>query len=52
VKFHGTPGGSVRPAPRLGQHTREVLVESGFDEVQIRGMLADGAAIDAAETDN
>jgi crotonobetainyl-CoA:carnitine CoA-transferase CaiB-like acyl-CoA transferase len=52
VKFHGTPGGSVRPAPRLGQHTREVLVESGFDEVQIRGMLADGAAIDAAEADN
>jgi hypothetical protein len=52
VKFHGTPGGSVRPAPRLGQHTREVLVESGFDEAQIRGMLADGAAIDAAEADN
>jgi crotonobetainyl-CoA:carnitine CoA-transferase CaiB-like acyl-CoA transferase len=52
VKFHGTPGGSVRPAPRLGQHTREVLVESGFEEAQIRGMLADGAAIDASETGN
>ncbi len=50
VKFHGTPGGGTQPAPLLGQHTREVLAESGYNEDQIRGMLATGAAIEA--TDN
>jgi crotonobetainyl-CoA:carnitine CoA-transferase CaiB-like acyl-CoA transferase len=50
VKFHGTPGGVARPAPLLGQHTREVLAEAGYNEGQIRDMLATGAAIEA--TDN
>jgi crotonobetainyl-CoA:carnitine CoA-transferase CaiB-like acyl-CoA transferase len=50
VKFHGTPGGVARPAPLLGQHTREVLAEAGYNEDQIRDMLATGAAIEA--TDN
>jgi len=27
--FHGTPGGPVRPAPELGEHTQEIL--SGLD---------------------
>jgi len=25
--FHGTPGGPVRPAPELGEHTKEVLAD-------------------------
>ena len=27
--FHGTPGGPRRVAPRLGEHTEEVLTELG-----------------------
>ncbi len=46
VKFSGTPGGVRRPAPRLGEHTVEVLAEHGIAEADARAMLADwtGAA--------
>lgn len=46
VKFHGTPGGVNRPAPLLGQHTREVLAESGFSQTDIDDLLASGAAVE------
>ena len=36
--------GDVLPAPRLGQHTREVLAEAGFGEAEIARMLESGAA--------
>jgi crotonobetainyl-CoA:carnitine CoA-transferase CaiB-like acyl-CoA transferase len=49
VKFHGTPSGTSRPAPLLGQHTREVLAEAGYGQEDIRGMLAAGAAIETTE---
>lgn len=37
------PARSLRPAPRLGEHTREVLAEAGCDEAQIERMIARGA---------
>ena len=47
VKFSGTPGGVRRPAPLLGQHTREVLAETGYGEAEIDRMLARGDAVEA-----
>lgn len=44
IKFTGTPGGVRRPAPLLGEHTREVLGEAGFAEAEIDALLQSGAA--------
>jgi crotonobetainyl-CoA:carnitine CoA-transferase CaiB-like acyl-CoA transferase len=44
ARFPGADA-KVRPAaPRLGQHTREVLTEIGYAPAQIEEMLASGAA--------
>jgi crotonobetainyl-CoA:carnitine CoA-transferase CaiB-like acyl-CoA transferase len=40
-----------RHAPRLGQHTREVLREAGLDEGAIEALLQSGAATQAPATD-
>jgi formyl-CoA transferase len=32
-----------RPAPRLGEHSREVLQQAGFDAAQIDALVAEGA---------
>jgi crotonobetainyl-CoA:carnitine CoA-transferase CaiB-like acyl-CoA transferase len=47
VKFSATPGGIARPAPVLGQHSREVLAELGFSEREIARMIDAGAVIAA-----
>src|SRR5690606_30872077 len=47
VKFHGTPGGVRRPAPLLGQHTREILAEAGYEATEIEAIVASGAAVAA-----
>ena len=36
-----------RPSPALGQHTREVLSQIGFDQTGIDGLIKSGAAADA-----
>ena len=45
VKFHGTSSAASRPAPVLGQHTREVLAEAGYAASEIETMIATGAAV-------
>jgi len=44
VKLSATPGRVTRPAPLLGEHTREVLAEFGFTADEIGRLLAEGAA--------
>jgi len=44
ARFPGADDGPKRPAPKLGQHTREVLAEAGFGAEQIEGMIASGVA--------
>jgi crotonobetainyl-CoA:carnitine CoA-transferase CaiB-like acyl-CoA transferase len=47
VKFSETAGGIVRGAPVLGEHTREVLRENGYDAAEIEKLIAEGAVIAA-----
>jgi crotonobetainyl-CoA:carnitine CoA-transferase CaiB-like acyl-CoA transferase len=42
ITFSDTPGKPGRPAPMLGQHTREILGELGYDETAIHGFRARG----------
>jgi crotonobetainyl-CoA:carnitine CoA-transferase CaiB-like acyl-CoA transferase len=42
----GTPGAIRSPAPRLGQHNRELLSELGFDEKEYRQMVSDGIVVE------
>jgi len=45
LKLSATPGKVSRPAPLLGEHTREVLGEFGFSAAEIDALLASGAAL-------
>jgi crotonobetainyl-CoA:carnitine CoA-transferase CaiB-like acyl-CoA transferase len=38
IKLSETPGGVHRPSPLFGEHTREVLLEHGYDENSIRAL--------------
>ena len=38
VKLSATPARVRRPAPRLAEHTREVLAEAGYDEAEIASL--------------
>ncbi len=42
VKLSATPGDISRPAPVLGQHTREVLLESGFAADEVDRLVQSG----------
>ncbi len=47
VNFGTTPASIERHAPRLGEHTREVLREAGLADAAIDALLASGAAMTA-----
>jgi crotonobetainyl-CoA:carnitine CoA-transferase CaiB-like acyl-CoA transferase len=42
INFSETPASIRRLAPRLGEHSEEVLTEAGYDEAAIREMVAEG----------
>jgi alpha-methylacyl-CoA racemase len=44
IKLSRTPGEPTRPAPALGEHTREVLGEAGIGEEEIASLIESGAA--------
>jgi crotonobetainyl-CoA:carnitine CoA-transferase CaiB-like acyl-CoA transferase len=39
--------GELRPAPRLGEHTIEILREAGLDDAAVNQLIAEGAAVAA-----
>ena len=41
-RLGGTPGAIRAPAPRLGEHNREVLARAGVDEARYAGLVAAG----------
>lgn len=43
VRFPGVATGPAGPAPKLGEHTREVLAEAGYEPSEIERLLAAGA---------
>jgi len=43
VKFSATPGAVARGAPTLGEHTREVLGEHGYEGAEIDALIEAGA---------
>ena len=47
IKLSQTPGTVRRPAPLLGQHTREVLREAAFSDAEIDALVASGAALES-----
>lgn len=45
-RYEGTPTALRRPAPRLGQHSREVLEQAGYDRASINAMADRGITQD------
>jgi crotonobetainyl-CoA:carnitine CoA-transferase CaiB-like acyl-CoA transferase len=45
VKFSQTPCAVTEPAPTLGQHTRDVLGEFGYDGAEIERLIRDKVVI-------
>lgn len=48
VRFGGAGWAVRRPAPRLGEHTREILAETGLGEAEIDDLIARKVAIECA----
>ncbi|MGD9892450.1 MAG: CoA transferase, partial [Dehalococcoidia bacterium] len=47
AKFERTPGVAQRAAPLLGQHSREVLREAGYNDQRIDTLVAAGVLVEA-----
>jgi alpha-methylacyl-CoA racemase len=43
-RFDRTPAAAPRAAPRVGQHTLDVLTQAGYDEAARQALLAAGVA--------
>ena len=43
IKFSDTPGQVARPAPLLGEHTREILASLGYSRAEIGNLEREGA---------
>lgn len=52
VRFGGQPRQAARPAPLLGQHTREILADLGYASDDIDAMLAAGSVQAAPSTES
>jgi len=50
VKFSTADCALRRPAPNLGEHTREILCEAGLDESEIGDLVARRVAIEAPQS--
>jgi len=48
VRMSATPAAARRPAPPLGGHTREILSESGFSDIEIDALRQGGVISDSA----
>ena len=45
VHFSATPSRVDRPAPRLGEHTREVLRETGYSDAEVDALADEGIVV-------
>ena len=45
AKLYSTPGRITNPAPLLGEHTREILVDAGYSKKNIKDLIDSGAAV-------
>jgi crotonobetainyl-CoA:carnitine CoA-transferase CaiB-like acyl-CoA transferase len=50
VRFSGADCALGRPAPRLGEHSREILREAGFGDSEIADLLGRRVAHQAAQS--
>ena len=42
TRWSATPLGPIRHAPRLGEHSREILLEVGYAEIQVDQLIGSG----------
>jgi crotonobetainyl-CoA:carnitine CoA-transferase CaiB-like acyl-CoA transferase len=47
AKLSETPATIRQPAPLLGQHSQEILLEGGFDHIQIQEWIEQGIVAQA-----
>lgn len=48
AQFEQTPSAIARPAPKLGEHSREILTALGYDDDKINALIDDGKLVAAS----